>query len=314
MTESKTPDGQAWYITDWCELYEVNKDGRPWKQGETKRAKALDFVRWHVYGPSGNNNAYLDASDFVAEKFGEEAWAVAFAVFGKCLEIAAARAQNTRGYLLGKDNSPISARTLRRLSGFTNNQIELGLRILSDPGVRWLEKRPLRASAKTGRSRRNGHNETETEQNETELNETKGKPNKLADSLPPSSGSDSGQASDQAAPGHWPPTSDNGKLSVPLVAQRIALALNYNRHAKSNRQIEADRTCFQRIAGFVVRGDLGQDKEAVAKACYAKASEIATKEGNTMARYMAWFKKQLKRFGHTWEPSYLKQALKGARE
>ena len=98
----------AWHITDWEQYYEVNSDGGRWRSGQKKRAKPPEYIRWYVGGPGGDDRAYQECSLGVADKFGPEAWAVAFGLFGKLLEVAATQDTQFRGYILGKNHSPIS--------------------------------------------------------------------------------------------------------------------------------------------------------------------------------------------------------------
>lgn len=139
---------QAYYITDWDKHYEVNSNGGAWSPGEHKRKGALPFVRFHVYGPKGDNSAFGEVAE-IAEKYGEYAWPVAWGLFCKLLEITARQKSDLRGFLLGRGNNPLSEfspkipRTFTKLTGFTEEQIRLGLKVLSDPEIRWIEMRDL---------------------------------------------------------------------------------------------------------------------------------------------------------------------------
>jgi len=284
--------GHAWYVAEWDSLYEVNSKGRPWATGQDKKARGLRFVRWHVFGPSNNNNAYLAAADYVADTYGENAWAIAFATFGKCLEIAAAQKRDSRGFLVVSREKPVTERQFQRISGFSREQVQFGMTVLTDENVGWIIQRPYH-------SREKGYNETETEHNVTEHNRTGTGTESRNSEVSPDPVSGSGSTSPQIPPSG--PQPENGKLSPIVVAQRIALALNYSRRAKTTKQIQADNTTFRQMADRIVAGDLGSDCKAVAQACYDQAKQVAGKSGNTTARYVAWFKQQLHRFGHVWD-------------
>lgn len=134
---------KALYITDWDQFYETNSDNGRWKLGQTKRLRALEYVRWYVLGPDGNNISYLEVAAAVKDKYGDEAWILAWGLFAKLAELAGRHKRELRGFILGKGGSPISPRMLQVITGFTPEQITQGTTMLCDECCGWLQWREL---------------------------------------------------------------------------------------------------------------------------------------------------------------------------
>ena len=95
-TKAETDTKKPWYITDWDDHYEVNSNGGPWKPDDTRRRGRLAWVRWHIYGPSGDNMVFAESAE-IAERYGEWAWPVAVALFSKLVEVAGRQKGGGRG-------------------------------------------------------------------------------------------------------------------------------------------------------------------------------------------------------------------------
>lgn len=134
---------KALYITDWEKHYETNSDCGRWLPKQKKRVKPHEYIRLYVLGPSGDNMAYQEVADAVAEKFGEDAWIVAWGLFIKLLELAGRNNFMYRGYILGKNRSPISPRMLQIMTCFTESQINRGIEILCDSVCGWVHYRDV---------------------------------------------------------------------------------------------------------------------------------------------------------------------------
>lgn len=249
----------AWYITDWDDLYEVNSDKGRWKAGQKKRHRPLDYVRLYVLGPAGDNVVYAEAAETaqeIAPDLGDWAWPCAWGFFVKALEIAA-RAKNPdhRGYLLGKGDSPSSPRSLRRLTAFTQTQIDHALAILSDPRIGWMELRPWPAvsasSANSASSPPLQEDESETE------DEVEGKDESEGEGL--------GENAEPASPSDFSPPGDSFSPSASLIppdvfAEAVIRELQIGKG--DAKQLKADRTTFAKIAVRLNAGQLGEIKEA----------------------------------------------------
>lgn len=295
----------AWHITDWREYYEVNDSGRPWRPGNKKRAGPLPFTRRHTFGPGGDNMVYAEVADF-AESRERGSWPVAWGLFNKLLEIAAHQTAETRGFLLGRGGAPMSMRAMERITCFTQEQIELGLSILSDPAVRWIERRPIpgvpQQSAAVAEIRgdpRRFQEHQHQPQGECEcepnLTQHQGECEPNAESSdndqPPSPSPPESAHAD--SPSHSPTTREG-------FLQALKLRLGWSPRDLSNAQYNGDQTTFERIASHVMVGNIGPPNPAV-QVCYAEAYKIARRQGNHVAMFIAWFKEQLAANDHEWD-------------
>ena len=281
------------YITDWDVHYEVNKDGRPWAPGQKKRSGPLEFIRWFVFGPAGDNMAYIEVADLVAVKYGEDAWMVAWGLFGKLLEVAGRQESRLRGYLLGRRGSPISARMLQTVTRFSKDQIDKGLEILTDPEIAWLQWRDaaeLEGLGEVGETRRDPHlllepkpnrNRTQLEhQDETEAQDQRQPPPVGGPVGSTASGTASGKIFDLDSV-----SIDHGKLM--LILKKLLWP-----PGATQAQHNGDYTCLLKIVRAVGDGAIGGATAAMAR-CTAKARELSPLAGNRMAMFVAWFNDQL---------------------
>lgn len=310
---------KAYYITDWEKLYEVNDKGHPWKSGEKKRAKPLPFVRWHVYGPAGDNLRYMEAASGISGKYGNDRWPVAFALFGKLLEVASRQNRKYRGYVLGRGNSRISGKMLEMIACFTETQVEQGLEALSDSVCGWIEEREIPGLPENPavpeipgclqEPEPEPEHELKEEKNETEEHNSVLGGEQPATETPGSvdsennfSGGDSDSGSEKkkeiAKNGEQQPRQVCNPVGVGRV---VAKYLGYNPKPLPAKQQSADRTCFKRIGELIVAGKLGPPNDA-ANLCYEQAQRIRVRDGtrNAIARFLAWFKKELAKHGNEW--------------
>lgn len=149
LPESPEPVvAEAWYVTDWDQLYEVDERGHAWQPdcGRPRRSSALRYVRWHVYGPAGDNQAYQEVAMAIRDKFPAGSWAIAWGLYAKLVEIAAARPAELRGFILGRNRAGISPARLEAVTGFTAEQIALGLEVLAGPECGWIHRRAVPAA------------------------------------------------------------------------------------------------------------------------------------------------------------------------
>jgi len=302
---------KAWHITDWEKYYEVNSDGGRWQAGQKKRAKPPEYIRWYVGSPGGDDRAYHECALAVAEKFGPEAWAVAFALFGKLLEIAATQDTEFRGYVLGKNHSPISTKLLGFVTGFTMEQVELGIKILSDATVGWLEQRNL-PNLSAGLADTPG--DSPTLQEAKAKTKSKGKEEAKGESEgqanPPGrqaagTGSPSPLPSLHSSPSLRPDDAASGEALRPFLPSRFAanicVALRLGNGDRKQRQ--ADLRDFERAANHILAGRLGARVKAIGESCMTRAWEIGTDANiqNKAGYWLTWFKARLEENGHAWD-------------
>ena len=76
--------------------------------------------------------------------------------------------------------------------------------------------------------------------------------------------------------------------------------LGYQINGQSAAQRSADMTCFARIGQAVASGFIGPPAASAGR-CYAQARDYRSRPGNSMARFMAWFKEQLQANEHEWD-------------
>ena len=292
---------KAWHITDWEKYYEVNSDGGRWQPGQKKRARPPEYIRWYVGGPGGDDRAYQECALIVAEKFGPDAWAIAFALFGKLLEIAATQDTEFRGYILGKNHSPISTKLLSFITFFTSEQVELGVKILSDNAVGWLEERELPdASAKVA-------DFAETPGDSPSLQEAKAKAKSkgIEEEAKGESEQPSLASSSPVSPSPRSPTGPSGTDQQPFSSPRFAAgvhqALRLGKH--DQRQYQADLRDFQKAAAHILAGSLGSHTRTVGESCMTRAWEIGEDNSvqNKAAYWLTWFKARLEEKGHSWD-------------
>lgn len=297
---------QAWYIVDWDEHYEVNSSNRPWKAGEKKRVGPLPYTRRHTFGPQGDNMVYADVAEF-SEARQTGAWPVAWGLFNKLLEVTAHQRAELRGFLLGRGGKPLSMRAMERITCFTQEQIELGLSILSDPDVGWLERREIPcvsddqrpslnlATLSEGQVQGQGQGQAPSGEGEGEYK------------VKAIQGEEQGNAetSDKQQPSPSPEDCagvDSPSLS-PQTKQGFApllkLHLGWSPRDLNAAQHNGDQTTFEIITTHVYAGDTGPPAGAV-RACYAEAKKIGQRQGNHLAMFMAWFKKRLGANGNEW--------------
>jgi len=286
-TAIQTPEpGLVLYVIDWPDHYEVNRDGGRWAGGQQKRLAPLAFVRSYVFGPGGDNLAYTEAAQIVAEKYGAEAWIVAWGLFEKLLEVAARQKSHLRGYLLGRRQSPISPRMLATITCFTNDQITKGLEILTDPDIAWLQWRDMpvaEAVADVGDKSR----QTPT------LQEQEPKPNKKTNKNNETQNGDPGDDIDGKDLG-LDSASASKATALPFDHGKTLLLLKGHLWppGATQAQLNGDYTCLVRIATAIGHGELGDPADA-ANRCITQARHFATCQGNRMAMFSAWFTKQL---------------------
>ncbi len=295
---------QAWYIVDWDKHYEVNDSGRAWSPGQKKRAGALPYTRRHTFGPAGDNLVYAEVAEF-AESREKHAWPIAWGLFNKLLEVAAHQQAELRGFLLGRGNLPLSMRAIERVTCFTQEQIALGLSILSDPAVGWLTQRAIPASSRKSAAIREpfkkGSAKPFLKPNQGE-GEGETKP-----SLKQGEGEEQGNAEtngkeqpspspENCAGGDSPSLSPQTKQGF---APLLKLHLGWSPRDLNAAQHNSDQTTFKIITTHVYAGDIGPPAGA-AQACYAEAKQIGHRRGNHLAMFIAWFKKQLGANGNEW--------------
>ena len=304
---------EAWYISDWQEHYEVNASGHPWQPGEKKRVGPLRFVRWHPYGPGGDNKRYEEAADAAADNFGHQAWATAFALFAKSVEIAARQTCHLRGYLLGRNHSPISVNRLCRITCFTEAQVTQGLAVLAHPAVGWLCRREIPPVTESTVPYISQYKATETEtEKQTKTKQPKDnseQPPPAADLVQPSSPEGGKGLSDSVSEkkqkelrGDTPSLSEKSGI----VGGRDGIAYGIGLHLRlwadrAMKQGRADATSLRTCADHIMASHTGGPYDGK-MAAYAKAKEIAEDRNVTkrMAVFLAWFKKELARHGNTW--------------
>lgn len=296
----------AYYIVDWDQHFEVNAHGRHWTPGDKKRAGPLDYVRWPVYGPKHDNQAYADAAEVCAEVFGPERWPIAWGLFAKLVEVAARQASPPqRGWLLGKNGSRISARRLSRLTCFPEDQITQGLAILAHPDIGWIEEREIPAFAESRDARKNVLTEqNRTEQNISDHNRSDQSSRTSATASPPSDEPDStdggGDHPFDSTAGSGKPT---GKVKPQRIVQILAAKLGWSQKkalAQDPRQAKGDAKCLCIIAEHVTSQRMGPPEEARGLA-YDEADRIRAKKLTCPVRSMVcWVKKQLAEHGHEW--------------
>ena len=288
------------YITDWDDHYEVNKDNGQWRPGQTKRKGPLPYVRSWVFGPAGDNLAYIEAAQTVNEKFGEGTWCIAWGLFCKLIEVAARQKADLRGYLLGRRGSAISPRMIQTITGFANQQIELGLRILTDDAVGWIQERQLPASANSptvGDGRRSLQEKQEQEQTNTkqeqEQDSAREEP-QASEAVVVSDGPDGvveislGRDSDSGSNG-----SGNARADGKAPGRLLMLLKGYLwSSTATQKQQNADWTCLTKIAGAVAGGALG-DADLIEARCIDKAKHLHSMNGNRMAMFCKRFNDQL---------------------
>lgn len=255
---------QAYQVTRWDELYEVDTNGRPWKDGASKRRGSLDYVRWQVHGRSmGAGYRRLQQVCGTAARFEST-----FAVWGKLLELAASNSDDLRGWILNEDHEPASVEDLVFFTGFRKSSIQNALKALAHPRVKWIElqdfagagacPRNSRESASVAEFRDPFLNETETEDNSEQHNENEKQGNADQRNAPQANDSDSAKKSFQDTS-----DSDSGLLAgaggvVGRPITRPAARMRYHaaierlfgasgpgqgRHPQGSPQWRADETC-----------------------------------------------------------------------
>jgi len=311
---------KAWHITDWEKYYEVNSDGERWQPGQKKRAKPPEYIRWYVGGPGRDDRAYQECGLAVGEKFGPEAWAVSFALFGKLLEIAASQDTEFRGYILGKNHSPMSTRLLSFVTLFTGEQVELGIKVLSDASVGWLEERELPDHpASFGESPVGSPSLAETPGDPPSLQEakakakTKEKEKEEAKSesepqaQPPGqkTGPAASLASSPSSPSLRSPSASGACQPQAFLSARFAssvyLALQLG--SADIKQRQADLRDFEKAADHILAGHLGANAKTVGQSCLTRAWEVGrdSKIQNKAGYWLTWFKARLEEKGHEWD-------------
>ena len=319
---------KAWHITDWEAHYEVNSDGGRWQPGQKKRARPPLYVRWYVGGPGGDDRAYQECALVVGEKFGPEAWAVAFALFGKLLEIAASQDAEVRGFVLGKNRSPISIKLLSFITLFTVGQVELGLKVLSDASVGWLEERePPAPSASLAETPGNSPSLAETpggsptlQKGSATLQEAKAKAKSKGieeeakgesegQGQPP--GQEAGPAgspafsSSPSSPSLRSPAAAGANDPQPFLPAKFAASVHQAlRIGTGNlKQYQADIRDFQKAAEHILAGRVGPQIRTAGESCLIRAWEVGRDATvlNKAAYWLTWFKARLEEGGHQWD-------------
>jgi len=318
-TDTTDAPAAVLHITDWDDHYEVNSDGRQWEPGQVKRVSRLTYIRAYVFGPAGDNLPYTEAAQAVADKYGPDAWAPAWGLFCKLLEVAGRQKACHRGYLLGRRASPISARMIQTITGFSKGQIDEGLQILLDPIVGWIEEKDfseMPVSATVGEPRRIQRPSPDSASLSRETN-TNTKPNRTRSQLETEfearEREDPG-GSDRPGPGRT--ADDPGSNGCGNGQQEISLDIDsgtdsdskmtVTEHRKlflvlkaylwssdaTQKQMNGDYTCLSKITEAVASGLLGPAHLIMAK-CLDRAKHINGLAGNKMAMFSKWFNDQL---------------------
>jgi len=314
VANPQLPIATALYITDWDQHYETNKDGRRWEAGQVKRKGALVYVRLYVFGPAGDNVVYADVADTVAEKYGDDAWCVAWGLFCKLLEVAARQKPDQRGFLLGRRASPISARMLRNICRFSKSQIELGLTILADPDVAWIQSKTFSNSAvfdnlgEVGDGRRDRRTPQETKRNEykSDRDQCQDESQRQTSGPGESGPADRATASEPTGDGIveiaienfdvdsvGDGDSDDSRFEKIDCSKLLAtLRKCLWPDGATQAQLNGDYTSLLKMVRAVQDGAFGSPSDMAAE-CVKTARDIAPKNGNKMARFSAWFNKRL---------------------
>ena len=124
---------KAYHIVNWDEHYEVNDHNSAWRKEQKKRSGSLDYIRLPAHGrkwPQGFRD-FLEVS-------GKNA-APSFGVFVMLLELAGEHPPEYRGWILGRDRTPLDAKGIAKATGFASHYVTKALETLTSPMVRWVE-------------------------------------------------------------------------------------------------------------------------------------------------------------------------------
>jgi len=292
---------KVYRITDWELHYEVNSDGGAWKPGQQKRKGPLKYYRAHVFGPAGDNQAYIEVGE-IANEIEKDCWSSVWGIFCKLCEIAARQTDDYRGYLLGRGLSPISPespRWLMRAGGFTETQVMRAFRVLMDPRIGWVEAVDCAVDSRGSPiPPKSPLLQEKQKQNKAEQNKTEqklGGNSELAEPEHPTNfSSPTDSVSDSKA------QQLRNLEGVDGVVEIIRLKLDYTPRRKLRSQANADETCFKIMGHHICRGDLG-DVATAKERCFEAAVEFSTKYGNPVSQYLTWFKKELAKHDHEWD-------------
>lgn len=122
----------AYRITDWDDRYEVNKDGKPWREDQERRKTGLEYVRCPVKALTWGEGwrELLEAAGAEADRV--------FGLFIKLLEVAAIRAAGERGWILTGNGETMGPVGLAKKLGFDPQRVLFSLGILIEK-VGWIE-------------------------------------------------------------------------------------------------------------------------------------------------------------------------------
>lgn len=130
---------KAWRIREWDTRYEVDDKGRAWKGKGKKRVGSLDYIRFPAWGYDRNKGyRRLVTAARTARRL-----EAAMCLWPKLLQLAADNDAEHRGWLLGEEGQPAGIQDFVYATAFRPQTVVIGLEVLSDPKVRWIEQAAL---------------------------------------------------------------------------------------------------------------------------------------------------------------------------
>lgn len=126
----------AWRIREWDQRYEVNARNRAAKPGQTLRLGPLEYIRLPVWGYTLNKGyRRLKSAARTARRL-----EAAMCLWPKLLQLAGDNERGWRGWLLNEDGGPAEIQDFVYATGFRRQTVAIGLEVLADPKVRWIER------------------------------------------------------------------------------------------------------------------------------------------------------------------------------
>ena len=262
----------TYYIVEWGKRYEVNAHGGQAGQGDTLKARPLDFVRLAAHGRS------LSAGSRALERIAgtSQRYLNAYGVFCKLLEIAADNPRDRRGWILDHRERTADALGIAAMAQFPSSAVERALADLVEAG--WIGRADYASGEKCptpDNSRKLPEIPESPEIPEPYITEPEQRtkynpnPNPNGDERG-QSGSDSEKTDTDHSGGNG---NGNGQMPafaadafVSVVAGKLGIS-QMGRGGK--RQHSADLACLRKVAAHIAAGHLGETNTAIERAVAA---------------------------------------------
>lgn len=321
----------AYHIVGWPDVYEVNQKGRKYDPASSDklRQKPLRYVRWRVAGRRpGEGYLGLERASrpqtaagwLWSHSLGLSAagrMMVAYATFGKLVEIAADNGSDRRGWIVDNSGIPMGPRDVAFCTRFPERYVKVGLTVLCDQRIAWLEVAPVpwdvaspgnggRAPGQNiwipGTAREtliyipdtlNGRLDTRPEgQHEGSWGLEASKPTCGSEKIPLTTSG--GTAED-------PELADQARAFAKAVGDIFGVGKNGGGAFQAGR----DLMVLAKAGEHVMSGDLGVNRQKAIEDCVLRAKDLVRchktgKVGNPIACWLAWFKGQLATRGKEW--------------